>query len=849
VTTDSASRAKERLRYYREAGDGVVRFCIEQLNMTPDPWQADAMIAYQTGKKRTAMRACKNPGKTAVLAGIGWHFLACFPHPNVVATSITAANLRDGLWKEMAVWQQRSAWLRQEFEWTAERIFLKQSPATWWMSARQWSKRADPQVQANTLAGIHNDYILFLLDETGDYPRAVMSAADAALGSGIVSRLVQAGNPTRLDSPLYDACSTQRDLYNVIEITGDPDDPKRAPRVDLAWAREQIKMYGRESPWVLVNVFGKFPAASINSLLGIEDVQEAMNRTATEDAYKWAQRRLGIDVARFGDDLTVFFPRQGIVSFKPVPMSHPRGSNPSVDIASRAAMAQMRFKHELEFYDDTVGWAHGAIDIRRSTGANVIAVAYDRPCFDPRYHNMRAYIWLTGANWVKTTGILPNVPELVGELTTPTYSFHQGKFLLEPKDEIKKRLGRSPNYADALFNTFAIPDAPGETGDMAAQILRQLGVDNRRHASTDFDPFREREQEQRESAAMEFDPFDRLAACCEPAVRREDHGRAQHRIAAREGRRAHRDRSALRGMRRGARSRSHLSRRSLSHRRAMAVRGVHAGNENARRVAVKDGRLGGHAMVSFVVVYSMGSSSSAPMTMINGMSQPRRCACSDPMSTLPLVAAVALFLNILRLNGLAPILRRVRVSAVLQRESFADVIDEALPLLHRHWREVSHYPDIPLEVNRAGYAALCASNLLRIYTARENGKLVGYAVYVVGKNAHYHGSPNQAKQDVFYVDSNRRGVMLGIRLVRFADEMMRAEGVQVVYQHVKLAHPALGRILERAGYEPIETIYGRRLDKNSPQRAAAIGGEDANARAADDLDETDVRHVASETCH
>lgn len=502
---DSTARARERLRYYREAGDGLVQFAREVLRMEPDPWQADAMIAYQTGRPRTAMRACKNPGKTAVLAAISWHFLSVFPHPNVIATSITGENLRDGLWKEMGVWQERSTFLKQAFVWTAERIFMREHPATWFMSARKWSKKADPMVQANTLAGIHNDYMLFVLDETGSMPRSVMAAADAALGSGIVTRLVQAGNPERLEGPLYDACNTERHLWNLIEITGDPDDPKRAPRVNLQWAKDQIAKYGKDSPWVMVNVYGRFPSASINSLLGVEDVRDAMARTAMPDAYQWAQRRLGIDVARFGDDLTVLFPRQGIVAFRPVAMSHARGSAPSVDIASRVAMAQQRWKHEMEFYDDTVGWAHGAIDIRRSTGASPIAVAYDGKCFDPSYHNMRAYIWMKGADWVRTVGCLPDVPELVGELTTPTYTFHNGRFLLEPKDEIKKRLGRSPNYADALFNTFAIPDMPGQ----AASLLQRLGIDDRRQALTDFDPYRDRDEERREQAAMEFDPFER----------------------------------------------------------------------------------------------------------------------------------------------------------------------------------------------------------------------------------------------------------------------------------------------------------------------------------------------------
>ena len=46
-------------------------------------------------------------------------------------------------------------------------------------------------------------------------------------------------------------------------------------------------------------------------------------------------------------------------------------------------------------------------------------------------------------------GALPNIPEMVGELTEPTYTFTGGVFLLEEKDQIKERLGRSPDLADA----------------------------------------------------------------------------------------------------------------------------------------------------------------------------------------------------------------------------------------------------------------------------------------------------------------------------------------------------------------------------------------------------------------
>jgi hypothetical protein len=41
---------------------------------------------------------------------------------------------------------------------------------------------------------------------------------------------------------------------------------------------------------------------------------------------------------------------------------------------------------------------------------------------------------------------------LKGQLATPTYAFRNGKILIESKAEIKKRLGNSPDRADAYVN-------------------------------------------------------------------------------------------------------------------------------------------------------------------------------------------------------------------------------------------------------------------------------------------------------------------------------------------------------------------------------------------------------------
>lgn len=444
------------IRRWRE---DPVAFVVECLKAQPDAWQVEVLRAFPT-HQRMAMKACKGPGKTTLLAWLAWNFLLTRPHPKIAATSITGDNLADGLWPEMAKWQQRSELLKAAFTWTKTRIFANDHPETWWMSARSWAKGADPSQQANTLAGLHADYLLFILDEVGGIPDAVMAAAEAGLATGIETHILMAGNPTHLDGPLYRACTVERHLWWVIEITSDPDDPKRTPRVPVKWAKEQIEKYGKDNPWVLVNVFGRFPPSSLNTLLGPDEVQAAMGRHLTEDIYNFQQKRLGVDVARFGDDRTVIFPRQGLAAFQPIVLRNERTTN----IAARVMLEKQAFGSEMEFVDDSGHWGHGVIDNLYAAGYTPTAVLFEGPSTNPRYKNKRTEMWLELAEWVKRGGALPNIPEMVRELTTPTYTFVNGVFVLEPKDQIKLRLGSSPDLGDALALTFFIPEMPSSMG-------------------------------------------------------------------------------------------------------------------------------------------------------------------------------------------------------------------------------------------------------------------------------------------------------------------------------------------------------------------------------------------------
>ena len=454
--------AAETIKAWR---DNPRKFVNDLFNVTPDTWQSEALDAVaDPNTKRISLQAAVGPGKSCVLAWVGWWFLVTQgdkgDHPNGVAMSVTSDNLKDNLWKEFSKWHGQSDILQRLFVCTKERIFSKDHSATWWISARSWPKAADPETQGRSLSGLHSGYVMYLIDESGDIAPAILRAAEQGLSSCKWGKIIQAGNPINPDGMLALASGQQSAMWKVIRITGDPDDPNRSQRIDLTWAKEQIEQYGRDNPWVMGTILGKFPPSSLDALIAPDEVRDAMNRSISQEGFTWAQKRLGVDVARSGGDRTVFFKRQGLLAERPTVERYDPKDIVSQLIADRVLDIHMRWVQEKTIVDATGGWAAGAVDILRGAGHSPTCVQFHGKPRDKRYKNRRAEMWLEMVAWIKRGGILPNMPELIAELTTPTKTFHNGVFLLEEKDQVKKRLGRSPDIADALAVTFAIPERP-----------------------------------------------------------------------------------------------------------------------------------------------------------------------------------------------------------------------------------------------------------------------------------------------------------------------------------------------------------------------------------------------------
>ena len=146
-----------------------------------------------------------------------------------------------------------------------------------------------------------------------------------------------------------------------------------------------------------------------------------------------------------------------------------------------------------------------------------------------------------------------------------------------------------------------------------------------------------------------------------------------------------------------------------------------------------------------------------------------------------------------------------------QVEKLQDIWDEILPILKEHYLEIAHYKDIRFEPDVAYYFSAEDNGKVHTFTAREDGELIGYAVFGVLYNIHYKSS-KQAHQDIIYIKKEKRG--FGRYFIEWCDEQLRGMGVQVVYHHIKASHN-WGKVLEKMGYQMVDVLYTKRLDKEN----------------------------------
>lgn len=375
-----------------------------------------------------------------------------------VVTANTENQLKTKTWAEMAKWHRLSI-TAPLFKMTATARFSIDPlhEKTWRIDMVPWSEK-----NTEAFAGLHNHgkRIIIVFDEASAIPDLIWEVTEGALTDKDTQIIwLVFGNPTKNSGRFRECFPGGRFAHRWNSRAIDSRTVRISNKVQLqAWVDD----YGEDHDFVRVRVRGMFPRIDAVSFISMDDVRDAQLRTP--EGQEFLPIIGGLDVARFGPDNSVLAIRQGRDA-QSRPWERINGQN-------TVAVARWAFEHYMRhnlaaLVVDVGGIGGGVFDQLELMGINVYAVDFSSsPDNDAqeKYLNKRAEMYGRVRDWIRKGGCLPADEEkddgkgLSFQLTAPTYTY-QGdvKLQLESKKDIRRRLGISPDDADALAITFAFP--------------------------------------------------------------------------------------------------------------------------------------------------------------------------------------------------------------------------------------------------------------------------------------------------------------------------------------------------------------------------------------------------------
>ena len=439
----------------------------------PFDWQIEVLRELGAGlitideAIRIARTSGHGIGKSALVSWIILWAISTFEDTKGVVTANTENQLKTKTWAEVAKWH-RMFIARELFELSATALYSRDPlhERTWRIDMVPWSER-----NTEAFAGLHNSRkrILVIMDEASAIPDVIWEVTEGAL----TDRNTQIiwcvfGNPTRNKGRFRECFSGGKFSHRWKHAAIDSRD---VPGTNKKQFDEWVTDFGLDSDFVRVRVRGIFPRADAISFIPFEDARQAVERELPEFefgpsgfAVNPAPIVLGVDVARFGDDATVIYPRQGRDA-----RSRPPKILRGMDLMRQASIIAQMFNdlHASTVMIDAGGVGGGLVDRLRQLripvwevdfGSNPDGINVD---ISTRYYNKRAEIWGAMRDWIKDGCIINEIEgqeaTLVDELTAPTYGFagDDMEIQLEKKKDMRRRGVPSPNVADALACTFA----------------------------------------------------------------------------------------------------------------------------------------------------------------------------------------------------------------------------------------------------------------------------------------------------------------------------------------------------------------------------------------------------------
>lgn len=458
----------------------------------PDKWQTrflkdirDRLAGLRSNEETMndalfyATKAGHGVGKSAATAWIVLWLMSTRPHFAGVITANTRDQLLRKTWRELAVWHNRCV-TGHWFKYNATSFHHLKFKDTWRFDAIPWSEH-----NSEAFAGMHNGGRgqAMIFDEASAIADKIYEVAEGAMSDPDAFWFLF-GNPTRKSGRFYDAWNKFSKRWHKFTVNA-----LDAAAANKKRLKEIIEDWGIDSDYVRVRVLGEFPQQDVATLIPGDVLDSALlRRVAETERYRpiW-----GVDVARMGDD------RSALVKRRNRELMEPSKTWQALDTMQLVA----RIKSEWDSTDeqerpasicvDIIGIGAGVVDRLNEMagqghfdGTYIIGVnVSETKSASPKFARLRDDLYWRAREWLEKLdcsmrmdldqrgssynlgneeGWIPHAGDrhpISDEIRDILFSYlPNGKIKLEPKEDTKERLGRSPDLADAFVLTFADQD-------------------------------------------------------------------------------------------------------------------------------------------------------------------------------------------------------------------------------------------------------------------------------------------------------------------------------------------------------------------------------------------------------
>lgn len=422
---------------------------------SPNPLKQilDALVNWEW----VGVESATSCSKTFLAAAISLWFLDVFENSLVITTAPKKDQLEINIWKEIGKLHKKFG---RGYLDTLMLRMLKSDQGKkefgWAIIGFVAGTKADKETEEKA-QGIHAEHLLIIFEEMPGVPRSIINSFKLT-AQAPHNLLLGLGNPNHRLDPLHTFCKLPRVRHIRISGYDYPnivlDNPNFIPGGKSKQGIKDIldDVRTKEAPRYLSRVRGISPGQSIDSLINVQWCYDAIEREDSEVAK--GLYALGVDVAdsETGDQAALAFGKGAVL------LMLEAFQCPDANQLGKTKVKEHIIDYRMDpkyVGVDGVGVGAGTINALKELGYKVSnlkggAAAEKIPGDAYSFQNLRSQMWWQMREDLKYSRIcLPNDEDLVADLCAPTYKDNDKFIIVESKDDIKKRLGRSPNKGDA----------------------------------------------------------------------------------------------------------------------------------------------------------------------------------------------------------------------------------------------------------------------------------------------------------------------------------------------------------------------------------------------------------------